>query len=438
MKYPIDKYVAKARENFDTLFEIFKTYNANGWRVGNVFDTMTDYLFRYPDAEKSPGYVANWALSRWQSSDVQNSMCWYDDYGWWGIASTKAFLDPYASIFGPVRSEFQDLARECWNVMHNGKPHKRYKYGGAPNVWANADQSYFGSDKPYPEGSWAVPRFKGGVWQYEMFKDKRVKCPERGPCDRQETECSYTNPCDPHTAETGGPFQCTVMNGLYFILALRLRGLVTGTEEAFEAVRGFLQQWFFDKTIQWDDHKLLWQIDKSSALVRASISTYAFSPRFNGWPLLLIYDPNKGPKSAWCGDQGLILGGFLDYLQVHPKDPVAQSLPGEIMNGVFSPWMVNAQKVVLPTTEAMSGTDPDDYNCGSGVFWRYLLGGFCQKGALHDDVLSYAKADPENNAIYKSAEDACQGNSPGDELFKPFNALATLLAAIEILSEVSQ
>ena len=209
MKYPIDAYKAKAGENFDRLFEAFKTYSDNGWRVGNAFDTMTDYLFRFPDAEKSPGYVANWALSRWRCSDVQNSMCWYDDYGWWGIASAKAFQDKYASIFGPVRSEFQDLAAECWNIMQNGKPHKLYKYGGAPNVWANADHGYFASEKPYPEGSWAVPRFEGGVWQYEMFKDKRAKCPERGSCNRQETECSYTNPCDPYTADTGGPFQCT-------------------------------------------------------------------------------------------------------------------------------------------------------------------------------------------------------------------------------------
>jgi hypothetical protein len=66
---PIDTYVAKAKENFDTLFETFKTYSENGWRVGNVFDTMTDYLFRFPDAERSPGYVANWALSRWRCSE---------------------------------------------------------------------------------------------------------------------------------------------------------------------------------------------------------------------------------------------------------------------------------------------------------------------------------------------------------------------------------
>ncbi len=426
MKYPIDKYVAKARENFDTLFEAFKTYSANGWRVGNVFDTMTDYLFRVPDAEKSPGYVANWALSRWRCSDVQNSMCWYDDYGWWGIASAKAFLDPYASIFGPVRSEFQDIATECWNVIQNGKPHKRFTYRGAPNVWANReDPGYFTSPN-----TWAQPRFSDkvrGVWQYEMFKDKRPSCPECGPCDRQEKECSFINPSDPNTASPSlGPFQLTVMNGLYFVLALRLRGLVTGIEKAFEDEREWLQYWFSEPTDQ--DHKLLWNGDSNSVLVRERVSTYGFLK--NGWPMVQGYLP----EAAWCGDQGLILGGFLDYLQVHSSDPVAQSLPTKIMNGVFS-RMVNAQKVVLPMTQAMNGKDDPDYNCGSGVFWRYLLGGFCQKGALHDDALKYAKADPENNAIYKSAEDACQGNSPGDELFKPFNALATLLAAIEILEE---
>jgi hypothetical protein len=422
--------------NSATPARTFKTYSENGWRVGNVFDTMTDYLFRFPDAERSPGYVANWALSRWRCSDIQNSMCWYDDYGWWGIASAKAFLDPYASIFGPVRSEFQDIATECWNVMQNGKPHGKYTYRGAPNVWANRDERPDPGYWTKPE-TWAQPRFLDearGVWQYEMFKEERAKCPKCDPCDRQITECSYINPSDPITASPSlGPFQLTVMNGLYFVLALRLRGLVTGIEKAFEDEREWLQHWFFDKTIWMPEHKLLWQIDNTSVLVRERVSTYDHCAAINDWPKVQGYLP----KAAWCGDQGLILGGFLDYLQVHSSDPVAQSLPGEIMHGVFS-GMVNAWKVVLPMTEVMNGIDDHDYNCGSGVFWRYLLGGFCQKGALHDDVLSYAKADPENNAIYKSAEDACQGNSPGDQLFKPFNALATLLAAIEILPEVSE
>jgi hypothetical protein len=216
------------------------------------------------------------------------------------------------------------------------------------------------------------------------------------------------------------------MNGLYFVLALRLRASVTGTEKASKDEREWLQQWFFEPTRP--DHQLLWDGDSTSVLVRERVSTYAFCKEINDWPMVRGYLP----EGAWCGDQGLILGGLLDYLKLDSSDQVAQSLPKKIMNGVFS-RMVNDQKVVLPMTSAMNGIDDDDYDCGSGVFWRYLLGGFRQNDALRRAVLSYVAADSENNAIYKSAEDACIGNSPGDELFKPFNALATLTAAIEIL-----
>src|ERR1700736_6669247 len=125
MRYPIDAlYVPKARESFDRILTVFPIYDLNGWRVGNVFDTLTDYLLRYPQAERSPGTVAEMALSQWNSPIVQNSMCWYDDYGWWGIASAKALVPEYADIFGATRSDFQKLAAECWDIMSRGKPHK--------------------------------------------------------------------------------------------------------------------------------------------------------------------------------------------------------------------------------------------------------------------------------------------------------------------------
>ena len=81
--------------------------------------------------------------------------------------------------------------------------------------------------------------------------------------------------------------------------------------------------------------------------------------------------------------------------------------------------------------------DPDDYSCGSGVFWRYLLHGFSQNAELRTEVLSLVAADPENNAIYKSAEKAFTQRKPQNQntLFMEFNILAVLLAAIEILKE---
>jgi hypothetical protein len=428
MKYPIDgklittkEMEVKAREVFNGgLLDTFAKYKKNGWRVGNVFDTLTDYLLRFPDAEPSPGKVVELALSQWKSPNVQGSMCWYDDYGWWGIASAKAFLDEYASIFRSHRSEFQDLATECWDVMHSGKPPKD-RYRGGPNVWDNRDEGSVHGYFTTPD-AWAQPRFPKGVWQYEMFKDKRPKPPE----------CSFINPTDPKTCVPNklGAFQLTVMNGLYFVLALRLRALGNGAEEAVKDEREFLQHWFFDPT-QTDD-RLLWHLaDGNSVLVRERVSTYA--ELNNEFPRVQDYDP----QAAWCGDQGLVLGGLLDYLQVDPSDPDAQSLPGKIMNGVFSE-LVDDQKVVQPMTPVMQGKDDEDYDCGSGVFWRYLLRGFRQNAALRTGVLKLVAADPENNAIYKSAAAAFNGNSPGDELFKDFNTLATLTAAIEILKEAGE
>src|SRR5215207_2307039 len=115
MQYPIDKYMSQASTTFSDLLVTFKGAT-NGWQVGNVFDTLTDYVLRFPDAEPSRGAVVEAALERW--GKIQGSMCWYDDYGWWGVASSKAFNDEYADIFGLHRNEFQGIAIDCWNVMH--------------------------------------------------------------------------------------------------------------------------------------------------------------------------------------------------------------------------------------------------------------------------------------------------------------------------------
>jgi len=78
--------------------------------------------------------------------------------------------------------------------------------------------------------------------------------------------------------------------------------------------------------------------------------------------------------------------------------------------------------------------DEDDYSCGSGVFWRYLLHGFNQSIQLRALLLDLVKKDPENNVICRSAEHAFDNVlDNGNKLFAYFNVLATLLAAIEIL-----
>jgi hypothetical protein len=165
-------------------------------------------------------------------------------------------------------------------------------------------------------------------------------------------------------------------------------------------------------------------------------------PAARMWPLGQIVQHIISVRAGWFSgtlqddDEAMnqYLGGLLDYLSVEPSDPLAQSRAISITRGVFSN-MVDAQGVMPYSFGFDIHSDPDDYSCGLGVFWRYLLRGFGQNAALRTELLKWVAADPENNEIYKSAENALSRTRPGNALFADFNILATLTATIEILQE---
>ncbi len=205
MIYPILKYLAEMEQAVIALFPLFKK-PANGWQIGNVFDTLLEYVVRYPVPGVSTEEVVQAGLDQWNK--VGGSMCWYDDYGWWGIAFAKAFDDKYANVFGTHRSEAQAIAKHCWDVMHTGKPKGTYTYLGGPNVWANRDET--GNLHYFTKAGWAQPRFTGGVWQYDMWVTPRPHPPECTPNKNYDDLCVS----DPKLTEFCqlGPFQLTVMN----------------------------------------------------------------------------------------------------------------------------------------------------------------------------------------------------------------------------------
>src|SRR5689334_18294 len=173
----IKNYEEQAAEIFPKLMANFKK-GTNGWQVGNVFDTLTDYILRYPQPDI--GEVVEAAHQQW--GNIQGSLCWYDDWGWWGIASVKAFNPEFQKFFEPYVEEFQQRADTCWNIMTFGKPpsdKNPYKYKGGPNVWDNRDEGTTPGYFTAPDG-WAVPRILGGVWQYDMWHGVR-KAPECTP-----------------------------------------------------------------------------------------------------------------------------------------------------------------------------------------------------------------------------------------------------------------
>ncbi|HYV12591.1 MAG TPA: hypothetical protein VE980_16950 [Pyrinomonadaceae bacterium] len=428
MIYPILKYLGEIEETFSTLFPLFQKAG-NGWQVGNVFDTLLEYVVRYTAPNVSASEVVQTGLDQWKN--VQSSMCWYDDYGWWGIAFAKAFDDKYADVFGAHRSECQALATHCWDLMHTGKPNApapfNYTYLGGPRVWDNRDETgrpgYFTSTL-----GWAQPRYQGGVWQYDLFASPRPQPPECTP--NKDSSNDKLRVSDPKLWECPlGPYQLTVMNGLYFVLALRLalQKQGTGTAAAAKTEHDFLKSWFSTT----GDESLLLSYSDGSLLVRERVATYDL--------LEGVYPQVEGYHSsdAWCGDQGLMLGGLLDYLSFDSSNPDVESQATSIASGVLL-HMVDDDGVMPYSNGYDVHGDKDDYSCGSGVFWRYLLRGFHQNPTLHTKVLDLVTSNPEKNAVFVSAEQAfVPVPSNGNKLFAYFNVLSVLMAALEILGEVN-
>jgi hypothetical protein len=221
-----------------------------------------------------------------------------------------------------------------------------------------------------------------------------------------------------------------VVNGLYFVLALRLRaaGVAEGTGRAANNLHGFLTRWFGLGPRE----SLLKTFKDGTALVRERVSTYA-----DGHPV-----ENWDSKTCWGGDQGLILGGLVDYLALHPGDRMSRTVARQLASGVKAQMGLNDSYVIDPwfprtgykcAADPSRGNklecwDPGDYKCGSGVFMRYLLHAYQQK---HSPISALVKTKDYQDFLRQAAQKACAVNQ-GD-LFDSLNVLATLTTAIQLL-----
>src|SRR5580698_6447846 len=112
-------YKNKAIEIFNTIKGDYsgnqRNYRAssNYWKAGNVFDTLTDYMrlaleqkmVTQQEVDKIMAYVsAEYDIPQYSySANVKFPDSpqgnWYDDFGWWGIASVKANDPNYTRVF---------------------------------------------------------------------------------------------------------------------------------------------------------------------------------------------------------------------------------------------------------------------------------------------------------------------------------------------------
>ncbi len=193
-----------------------------------------------------------------------------------------------------------------------------------------------------------------------------------------------------------------------------------------------------------------------------------------------VTDDELLTNRVWCGDQGLILGGMVEYLhQLKATQEALQALkqpqelpvweksllsllPGYIKQIVAGTLDENGP-LVKPASGPSTGrlqpfspaSDADswyghlfrdpDYWSGAAIFWRYLFQTFRTNGDVQRAVLDLLNS--EDNAIYHSAETAAGpwkpegppynpwSNEPWKDgpVFEWFNVLATLTVAIEVM-----
>ncbi|HEX6432312.1 MAG TPA: hypothetical protein VF008_31685 [Niastella sp.] len=432
-----EQSIASYLSSAQSLFNILKQdYQDNGnprvfmgstnyWMAGNVFDTTLDYMLLAmhnniitpQEVDGVMAYVAkNYDLAfqsynatyNYYTNDngtqggptsqnpAEPNGFWYDDYGWWGIASAKVYAPEYQNIFRNYVSQYKSLAGACWHVMNNGfqvDPNRPIQWG-APNVWAKCDKTKFGQYEP---------RVNGGVWQ-----------------------CDMNDQYDPGTAVLG-PFQNTVVNGLYLVLALRMDKAINTTTQIAREYQ-FLTTWCFDSSIPTVD-QLYYSFGTNTGLVLERVATYK-----NGQPVQPV--EWREQHCAWCGDQGLILGAMVDYLNLQPGAVPARNLIVGILQGVASHMQLNSilsPWYPLTSDNPLKEADAPDYASGIGVYMRYLLYAYNNNATVQQMV--NANTAGIKDMIISAANACVNGTFPKyhNGIFDLFNQLSTLITAATIL-----
>ena len=424
----------------------------NYWHLGNTFDTTLDYLATQPPQVDVGRYGAA-VLATYQDTDSpQENLvagpCWYDDYGWWAVATQRAAA--LQGFWPPEQEEgFRKTSDAVWALMQP-----------ASRVWALCTNTI---NSPYDPGeprdcefafSSLQPFLDGGVWNFFWSNKTNAKtnaCPDHNNSPDGDQ-------CDPIMhKDTNGLCgrQNSVTNGLYYVASSRRFAASRAPLDGWRATREhrFLTSWLdAAETGLLPNYSLLmsrlpWL---HGELVRERVSTYS------------NYGQDWGFRTdlAWAGDQGLMLGGLISYLKANPPSSPDEAqrlhdLASAITDGVqsyltnsdglFLSWhdraTVNADqwKEEFPGMGIAPGKDAGSYNTGIGVYLRYLLFAYqndailaehIRKSGIRDFVLRFAQK------VMDDPTKVCGGLGGSCAMLdQDTNVLATLTAAIAMASD---
>lgn len=388
----------------NTFVKLSAAFAANGnfWQLGHTFDTIIDYLTIIPT--DAIGFAAI-AIDRYNVSSTNGSACWYDDFGWWGIAALKASQSP--KLFGSDTATFLGFAQSCWE-MFDGK---------APYVWANADQKKYAGLRPRIGAD--TQAVNGGVWNY-YWGTFVGGC---SPDEPGDDDCPPTM----HACLCG--YQNTVTNALYLVLSSRLALANPQVPQYLAAANRefmFFYNWFELATPDPQSSPLLNRYDPGKALVRERVSTYAPNGANRPYPPVQCYNPSV----VWTGDQGLILGGMVDSMTLgrpgSPYYPYMRNVAQSIAGGVLDSLVTNSVLQAWTPNQPSPCGDDGDYLTGPGAYMRYLLYAFVNNA----DVRNYLRSTGYPAFVQQYASYVASNPSSDGDMVGLTNDLAALVAAI--------
>lgn len=390
------------RDMANKRFESLLGQEPDFWKVASAFDTMIDFVaYCSKDPAGDALKAATWAI---RYSPFDPAGIWFDDFGWWTIATARAAATPN---FAKSKVQLGAIATKCWSAFSEN----------APYVWERKKKGTFENCAP------AVP---GGVWNGYW---KGTSDDWHGPKDG-----------NPDSGTLLG-IQNTVTNAVNLLSAQ-----VFKDDSADKREFGFLDAWLNMPSPNPGPNQykipLLWWQDAAhtQALVfeRATHFQDGKAPGFQtNW--------------AWTGDQGLIIGALVgqairpDTLPAKRKQLLKlaeQLLAGAQLrlvqpkNHILNYWTLTGQP------PSISKTDPkanwNDYSTGTGVFWRYIL-------RVWNANVTKTLGTPAFKAILTANADEAlkapagprqwpNGYKPGQDWVTLTNDLAVLVAAYKMLA----
>jgi hypothetical protein len=377
-------------KSFQTAVKAFRDDTAY-WVLGHAFDTLLDclHLCRPLDDKDQPSNwkdLAHMALDKLHWLDGKpppdchekpkpkyyaQGESWYDDSGWWVVASLKAYLLAKDLGWGEYQEDFRKLCLAKWARFDDN----------APKVYDTSGKAGDGLDPLYP----------GGVWNSTWPNSPADQC--------------CTDRCDPRTSNLGG-FQNTVTNMLYLVCAERLcqahgDGFIAPDAGRADRELKFLSDWFKPDRAKVDPLLNRFAGEKGPVVVRERVTAYNNGSRPKD------YDPEQ----AWTGDQGILLGGLIERAD-RVKDEAATLLrfatdliDGALLynndgNGMLLNWPL---KLDAP------GGAGDAYSTGFGVFMRYLTraldNDFVRQHVMGEKLLWRPNNDPHADPVMKTYRD---------------------------------